>query len=207
MSAIKVYSHALTTLDRVKLKLGITVTGFDLLLTSLINSVTDFIEHETNRHFLQGTYTEIKSVRGANQKFLYVSNPPIVTLTKLEYSAGMPTIKNWMEYPVTSYETEEDGSSGTIFVYSRIPQGTNKVRITYTGGYLFDWANVGDITKHELPLGVTELAENLIVKAFKRREKVGITSESFNGSNVVFKDEMDAYDKQTLSNYMFIRFV
>ena len=206
---IAILPYALTTLARVKAKLAIDtgVTGFDDILISFINGVTEFIEQETNRHFMVTDNVEVHSVRGANQKYLWVKNPPINSLSNLEYAGGMPTIKTWMAYPVTAYESWEDGKSGMIYVYGKIPQGSNRIRITYNGGFLIDFANVGDSTKHNLPFSLSNLADNLVVRAFKRREKNGITSESFDQSNITWRDDLDSIDKQTIANFTILRFI
>lgn len=84
----KVYPYSLTTLIRVKDRLGITDTSFDSLLTRYINGVTDSIERACGKsglekspndgHFVQKTYTnEVYSVYGKRQERLVLRNSPV----------------------------------------------------------------------------------------------------------------------------------
>lgn len=84
----KVYSYALTTLIRVKDRLGITDGSFDSLLTRIINGVTDNIERACGKsglerspndgHFVEKTYTnEVYSVSGKRQTRLVLRNAPV----------------------------------------------------------------------------------------------------------------------------------
>jgi hypothetical protein len=86
--AEQVYSFALTTLSRVKDRLGISDESFDPLLTRLISGVTDSIERTCGKsglekspndgHFVQKTYTnEVYSVRGTKQQRLVLRNAPV----------------------------------------------------------------------------------------------------------------------------------
>jgi hypothetical protein len=84
----QVYSYALTSLARVKDRLGLTDSSFDLILIRLINSVTDSIERACGKsglerspndgHFVLKTYTnEVYSVFGKNQIRLVLRNAPV----------------------------------------------------------------------------------------------------------------------------------
>lgn len=88
MSKEQVYQYALTTLVRVKDRLGINDTSFDPLLTRLINGVTDSIERTCGKsglekspndgHFVLKKYTnEVYSVRGKQQERLVLRNAPV----------------------------------------------------------------------------------------------------------------------------------
>ena len=73
--------YALTSLQRVKDLLSFTDSNFDALLTREINSVTDFLNKETNRNFLLQKYnSEVHSQRGKSQ-FIQLRNAPVFYLT------------------------------------------------------------------------------------------------------------------------------
>jgi hypothetical protein len=87
----KVYPYALTTLQRVKDRLDITINDKDTLLTRLINAATDYVERECGKtglerfpndgHFVQKTYVnEVYSVFGKRQEKLVLRNAPVTYL-------------------------------------------------------------------------------------------------------------------------------
>ena len=75
--------YALTTVQRVKDRLQITVSQFDTLLERMVNHATDYIERETgNRRFAFSTWTaEIYSAYGPRQKYLPLRNAPVTFIT------------------------------------------------------------------------------------------------------------------------------
>lgn len=194
-----IYLHNLTTIQRIKDRLTITGTNFDTLFLRLANSITDFIEGETNRRFLKTTYTnEVYSVYGG--EFLLLKQAPVSVLTSFQYRAGTVSNPSWTSFIADDYELLESGKSGIIKVYGGLPKGTNSVRATYDAGYLIDFVNFGSAT-HTLPADITDLAERLIVKLFKKRESEGKQSESYEGGNVAWKELLDEVDKEIINRY------
>jgi hypothetical protein len=194
--------YSLTTVQRVKDRLGITASGFDSLILRLINAVTDLIEGETNRRFLETVYTnEVYSVYGENQEYLLLRQAPVSALTSFQYRAGTVSNPSWTDFITDSYELLEDGKSGIIKIYGGLPRGVNSVRVTYVAGYKINWTNYGDNSTHTLPADITDLAERLIVKLFKKRESEGKQSESFEGGNVNWKELFDEVDKDIINRY------
>ena len=99
-----------------------------------------------------------------------------------------------------------DGSSGMVKFYTYLNQGlvqgVNSVRIaSYTAGYLIDFKNVGDTSLHNLPADISELAEKLVIKWYRRREHPGKSSESFNANSITWSKELDPEDVETLKAY------
>lgn len=204
--AEKLYDFALTTLDRVKQRMGITSTDNDAVLQRLINAVTDFVEGECQRRFKQATYAdEVHSIWGNNLTFLCVNQMPIVSVAKLEYRAGTPGTPNWTQLGADFWEIVEDGASGMIRLYPgfapMLYTQTNALRATYTAGYLIDFDNFGDPSKHNLPADLSDFSERLIVRWWKRRESGGKQSESLQNSSITWKDLLDGEDVDTLARY------
>lgn len=202
-------NHALTNLDRVKLRLGITTTGFDELLIELINSVTDWIEGECgNRRFKETTYTnEIydgSKTDEENKKYLILKNTPITNLISFQYNGGTISSPVWVDFLKDNYQLLD--KEGMIYVYGGLPIGLRNIRVSYTAGYKIDFADENDITKHTLPFDVSNLAERLVVKAFKRREAVGQSGESMGDSNVNWYDHLEEEDKSVINRYKRIIF-
>lgn len=197
------YAHALTTQARVKEKLGITAAGFDTVLLRLINSATDWIENACGeRRFKSTTYTnEVYSVNASGQKFLCLKQAGVSSLASLSYRAGTPSSPNWTAFSSDEYELVGDGSAGLVRVYGGLSAGTNTVRATYTAGYLINWSSAGDASTHTLPADVSEFCDRLVIKAFKRRETAGKSSESYEGSNVTWASSLDDEDKAVIDRY------
>lgn len=199
-----IYSYALTTLQRVKDRIGITNTNFDTLLTRLINAMTDHIESQCGgRRFAKQTITnELYSIYQDKQEYLVLKQAPVITVTSFQYSVSIPPTsgKTWQNFLGSQYELIEDGKSGIIRIYNGIYRGTNIIRVTYDAGYLIDWANFGSNT-HSLPADLTDLCERMVVKIFKRRESEGKEREGLNQSVIIWTDKMSAEDEDTINRY------
>jgi hypothetical protein len=210
MPSEQVYPYALTTLQRVKDLMGITVTTADPVLLRLINSATDFIQSYCNEFFMQKTYTnELYSIWAERQEYLMLNHGNVTALTSFQYRAGTPSTPNWTDFIVDQYElVEPDGNgmskSGMIRIYAGFAPllytGTNAIRATYTAGFLIDWPNFGTAT-HTLPADLTSACENMIVRNWKHRESVGKKSESVKDSNVTWNDFLDGFDQDILERY------
>ncbi len=204
MSNEIIYPYALTTLDRVKDKLSIDKPGKDIVLGRIINSVTDWIENQCNRRFLNSTYTnELYTVRGQRETIVLLKNSPVTNLGAVQYRQGSVGSPVWTAYTNNDYELVGDGSSGMIKFYTYLNQGlvqgVNTLRIaSYTAGYLIDFKNFGNKTLHTLPAEITELAEKLVTKWYQRREHPGKSSESFNSNTITWSKELDMEDTETL---------
>jgi hypothetical protein len=208
MASDKLLNYALTTKDRIKDRLGVKSdnTGFDVLFTRLCNAVSDYIENACSIRFLETTYTDqVYSVRNG-QSFLYLRNFPVSSVSTISYRIGLPGNPTWVSFLDNEYELLEDGRQGMIKFYIYI-NGINSVKVSYVAGYKIDWANVGDLTKHTLPADLTDLAERLVVRWFKRREHEGKDSESFDRGNTNWSKELTAEDKDTIASFKRMVFV
>lgn len=200
-----IYTHALTTVARIKDQLAITVSGHDTVLMRMINEMTDFIEGKCNRRFKSTTYTnEVYSSIGGNS--LMLKQYPVTDLSAFEYAVGYPTAKAWTSFLGTEYELSEDGKSGIINAYGNFPSGSNIMRATYTAGYLIDWANFGSAT-HTLPADLTGLCERLVIRRFKKKEAEGKSSESFEGSSVSWDTKLNEEDTFIINKYKRLIFI
>lgn len=196
-----IYTYALTTVQRMKDRMTITVTDHDPNLLRMINAVTDFIESQCHRRFLEGTYTdEVYSIHGHKQNHLFLKHYPVSVLTQLQYGVGTPSNKSWTSYLVDDFELADDGSNGMVRMYNILPYGVNKIRATYTAGYKIDWPNFGTAT-HTLPADLTDLCERLVTKLFKKRDQEGKDEEIFNGNRVIWSKELTADDKAVVAHY------
>ena len=138
MGAEQVYTYSLTTLQRVKDRMSITIADNDAELTRMINGATDYIERECGKsgldrfpndgHFVQKTYTnEVYSVNGKRQERLPFRNAPVAYLIVTgNLTAGSAVVAN-----VTPSTGIVPGMP--LFVIQGLfPQGTTVLSITGT---------------------------------------------------------------------------
>lgn len=195
-------TYALTTKQRVKDRISLTVSDHDQVIDRIIAAITDFVEGECGgRRFLRTTYTnEVYTIFNTDQKYLALNNIPIGTVTAVQYRAGLRTNPSWTNFAADDWDMSEDGKNGLLRIWG-ISTGINTIRVSYTAGYLIDFANAGSATAHTLPADLSDLAERLTIKVFQRREKEGRTSESFEGGSIQWKEHVDDLDQRTLDRY------
>ena len=203
--AEQIYTNALTTLQRVKDLMSITVADNDSVLTRLINAASDFIEDNCDQNFKSQSYVEKYSIWGDHMEFLQLNNRHVTALTKLEIRTGTPSVPNWTTLSADLYELVEDGEGGMIRLYPGFAPllytNSNALQVTYTAGYKYDFANFGDKTKHDLPADLSGLCERLVIRWWKRRESGGKQSESLRDSSITWKDLLDSEDVDTIQRY------
>jgi hypothetical protein len=128
---------ALTTKERIKDRIEITVTAFDDVLDRLILAVTALIEQMCGRRFTQAVFTnelhDGSDPFGSRRTALIVKNAPIQSISSLEYQAGTTSAPVWTAFYQNDYVVDYD--AGVVYFYNGMPRGLRNVRITYTGGY------------------------------------------------------------------------
>ena len=185
-------------------------TSWDSVLTRLINGVTDFLEQECGgRRFLSTAYTnEVYTALSHRQKFLVLRNAPVTALTSFQWRSGTPSNPVYTSFIQDQYELMDPDNngvskSGIIRVYGIIPAiYINMLRVSYTAGYLINWANAGDNVTHTLPSDLTSTAENLVVRHFKRLQNAGKASESLAGASTSWNKLLDTVDTDVIGRYM-----
>jgi len=194
--------YALTTLARVKTFLGISGTSNDELLTSLINSCTDFIENYCDRRFKQKAYTnELYNGNGTNK--LLLKNYPVdeSSTFKLEERSSDLNEDDWNEIDTEYYFVHYD--SGIVErvrgIFYKYPK---HYRITYTAGYDYDNSST---FLEDAGAGDLEYAcWKLVSKVYNQRKQAGnIQSERLGDYSVTFKKEVmaDPEIKSILDKY------
>lgn len=201
-------SHALTTLARVKNRLGIpdATTTFDTLLERGIMIVTGMIESAcSDRRFLNGAHAnEVHNVE-LGQTVLYLRHWDVTALTLIEYNYGTPGVPAWTTLVADNYALMDEGRNGKIRLYTGF-QGVNAIRVTYTAGYLIDWANEFSAT-HTLPFEITDLCERLVIAKFNKRTDEGKAIQSSQEMSITWnKEDFSATDLDMLRPYQRPRF-
>lgn len=192
-------AHALTTKEKVKDLLNISVTTHDHVLDSLINGVTDWIESKCgDRRFARTTHSaKIYDSKGTDKLFL--PHYPIASITSLEYRQGTWSSPTWQTYNANSYMLY--GDAGYIHFSSKINKAPQYFRITYVAGYLIDFSDELNTSVHTLPFDLTQTATEMVSRAFDRRYSQGKKSESVEGQSVNWMTELEPSHQAVLTRY------
>jgi len=195
--------YALTTKERVKARIDITVAGLDTVIDTFIASATHYIEGLCGgRRFLETTYTnEIMdgSFLGSNQSipYLILKNAPIVSISAFEYRNGTRTNPVWTAFQADNYEPMNDRG----IIKADLPAGVQNIRMTYVAGYKIDFTDPYDDTAHTLPFDLSNLCEKMVVKMIKKRESEGKSQETLRDSTITWGAFVDTEDKDIISRY------
>jgi hypothetical protein len=131
------YGDALTTVARVKARIGKTITDADDLLETMILAVTARIQTMCNRRFIQAEYEnelhDGSDFYGTRRLILIPKNAPIQVIDTIEYNAGTNSDPNWTEISVDDYDFDAD--AGLVHMHYPLPAGRRNIRITYTAGF------------------------------------------------------------------------
>jgi hypothetical protein len=175
----------LTDLDTVKSWLGIAGTAADAQLSSLITAVSSFVTNYLGRQVLSASYVETQ--QGNGQSVMLLRNFPITAVASVAF-AGQA---------ITALADPAALASGFFFddralrlVGYRFPFGLPVV-VTYTAGYA------------SAPADIAQAAVELVGEAYRRRERIGVTSKSLGGQEVVAFSpaDMNATVKALLASY------
>lgn len=200
-------NYALTSRQKVKDYLGITDTSTDAFIDALINQATDFIENFCGaRRFLSTTYSNevYDSRRG---RCIFLNQFPVTNLATVEYRGGTVSNPIWNTYTIDGYLLY--GKSGFVKFYAMLPEVSQGLRFTYTAGYLIDFTNEGDLTKHTLPYDLTQACTALCAEEFNVRKTLGLSLLSTEGQQVRISDkarELAGNVMTTLRRYQNLRY-
>lgn len=123
-------------------------------------------------------------------------------IINFQFRAGPPSQPNWTAFVPDQFELVNDGKAGVLRIYGSLPSlYSNMARVTYVAGYAVDWANAGNNTTHQLPAGLTDLAENLVIRRFKRRQFAGKQSEGLESATTSWNKELDNEDIDVIQQY------
>ena len=201
--ASELQPHALSNLQRLKGRLQITNTENDAVLERMINGATGYIERYCNRRFKRATYTnEVHNVVGSAQDSILTRQIPVISIASMQYRAGTPATPSWTSFTTDQFEIAGDGMAGIVRVYGGISRGTNNVRLTYTAGFLIDFANITDSALHTLPDEISDLRERIATKLWKKRDGEGKQQSSFDGASVTWENLISESDKEVLDKYV-----
>ena len=166
----------LTDLAMVKSWLGLSTTGSDDLIASLIGAVSAFIPNYLGRKILSASY--IETYRGNGQCEMLLRNFPITAVTSVAFAGQTITVA---ADPVAM-------TSGILFddralrlVGQRLPVGLPVV-VSYMAGYAAP------------PADIAQAATELVGEAFRRRDRIGLSSKTLGGQEMITFSPKDMND-------------
>lgn len=199
--ALAIYPFALTSLTRLKSRLGITDSSQDTVLTQLINECTDVIQGFCARRFIETTY-ENEAYDGGDglRTSLMLNNFPVSSITRLQERAGTPDNPTWNDVSAANYEPVNGQPAivgvraafvtltGIIKTYFYLTYGVNNYRVSYVAGYKINFDNEGNLLLHNLPTDLTGACEQLCAAMYNIRKNAGVESESLGAHSVTWGD-------------------
>lgn len=175
---------------------GMPVAGDNIIGTTTLNGnqVRNYITA------INGSTLTLAAAALSSQTGGYLQVNGVINL---QWRAGTPaTQPAWFTFIADQYELLDDGKSGGIRMYGFMPSlRDNMIRVSYWAGYAIDWENAGNGTTHQLPADISNTVENLVVRAFKRRQIPGKSGESLDGATVSWNKEIDAEDQDVIGHY------
>lgn len=172
----------LTTLQRQKDFMGITVSTNDTVLTRFIGSVSRFIENEIGYIIQQATYSN-QEFDGNGESEITLTNFPITTFTTLQRRQSSRNQAIWETINSQDYHTRL--SEGVVVLLRGFAEGVLNYRATYIAGYNYNLTStfLDDVGLADLELAVWQLVRD----AFNNKSKSGnIKSQSLKNYSVTY---------------------
>lgn len=205
-------SDALTTVSRVSSQLAGYDSDLDSMIENLINEATAFIKSFTNReNFKRGDFVEyydgwneIRTQRRRIQLNVY----PVISVTSIAYelantssigeTPGSGTFNNLLS---SDYYVDYDAGLLISASENGFPGGIGNLKVTYTAGYLIDFANPTTPANHTLPHDLTMACEKLVLRELHKRDHEGMSQISSGQSSTSFIEDIPADIVTILSKY------
>lgn len=164
-----------------------TLTAPDnLLLETLINAVTDFMEDYCKRRFLETAYAS-ELYDGDGTEMLFLKNYPIVAIATIYW-----TYVDVTDELIDADEYKIYNLGGYVYREGGWIAGHQNIKITYTAGY--DFATDG------IPSELQDICNALVNLKYNQPDKQGIESERMGSYAVSYsKDDLPADLKRQLN--------
>lgn len=196
----------LCTITDIKTRLGLAAsTEFDTLMTAIVAGVSAMADRYCNRVLLAPT-ADVTEYYAGGCDLLWVNYYPIMSVTSIKESYGDYDFAGADALVADSdYRLLKGGRTGIIKrLYTDWPDIDDAVQIVYRGGYLAAGETPAEGSDDiVLPDDLREAAILQSCLLFKRRDDIGLSSQSFQGGslNVFSKLDFEPLVKQTLDAY------
>jgi len=181
-------AHNLTTKEKVKALLGISANTDDNLLDTLCDAITAYIEGEAGGQRFKLTEHENEIHDGDDGQWLRLRNRYIYSTPdiKVEYRNGNNTAPDWKEIHVNNYDIYPE--NGTIYLHNKI-YGKRNLRVTYSAGF------------NLIPYDLEMTASMITARVYNQRKSQGISSESYEGVSISWKDAITETEQAVINRY------
>ncbi|MCK4958939.1 MAG: phage gp6-like head-tail connector protein [Planctomycetes bacterium] len=171
------------TLADVKLRLGITDTDYDSLLSRIIVGVESMFDSHTCRTLIApaADVTEYYTGQG---RFLALKAHPVVAITSIKISYAYDFDSETALVVNTDYRLINGGANGIIYrITGHWPELVDGIQAVYRGGYCAVDV-VPEEGEHALPDDLREVAIEQATFIFKRRDDIGLSAVGFDGGSM-----------------------
>lgn len=139
------------------------IIGSDGLLGSLVTSASAYVVSWLSRDVLSAAFVEIYD--GNGKDYLVLANGPITAVTSVAWAGTTLSAAGDPVAPTAGYFFS--GRKLSLVGY-RFPYGA-RVKVSYTAGYA------------TVPADLKQAVTEIVGEAFKRRDRIGVTSKSLTG--------------------------
>lgn len=175
----------MTTLAKVKAYLGITATTHDAVISELVVNVTAWIETYLNRSI--SATEDFEELFDGGDDLLMLSKYPLIEAPEIAYNAGTQASPIWT--PIDPEMYEYNAKTGIIRLFAKSPNGLDRVRVTYTGGY------------EEIPSDIELIAKQLVARMFSQRKAQGKTHEGLGSASIDWTTQITQEQLEVLNKY------
>lgn len=173
----------LTTVDAVKIYLGINSSADDVLIGSLVTAASAYIETWISRRFDIQNYTDLFNGYGGNSWVL--RNYPVVSITSVTVNGSSIS----RSVSISSPGFDSDDISVVLRGYT-FCRGQLNCAIEYMGGYTVP------------PDEISQACIELVAARYKEKDRIGLVSKALAGETTSYSQrDMPASVKAILNNY------
>lgn len=176
----------LSTIDSVKLKLGITGAASDALLQQYVTAACQTVESWLGRIIGSNTYTKVLNGNGHRSAFL--GQFPITAVSAV--------VVDGVSIPADPAATGYGYVFDELAIYLRgcaFSKGVQNISITYTAGYA------------TIPTDISESVDEIVILNYNRRSHVDTSSKSLAGETVSYiQADMPKSAMSRLNNYKLV---
>ena len=187
-------AYDLTTIANVKALLGTSAPSSDTVLQSLVTASSQMILNWCGRGtFLTSTVTDWYD--GSGKDWMLLRQWPVQSITSIFFdtttitspATGLPLNNGYLLEPILPAGGHQ---RLTLFGYC-FPRGRSNVQVVYTAGY------------STVPTDVAQVCNEVVIEAFNRSKRLGITSQTVGGEQTTayMQKDVNAWCASALSSY------
>jgi uncharacterized phiE125 gp8 family phage protein len=176
------------TLADVKDRLGITTVEDDAVISQITSSMEDVFNNATNRKLILNSVDDILNWTGGGHRIV-IPRYPVVSITSIKEASDYDFDNADALVANTDYRLMKD--SGIIYrMNNRWLDAEDGIEIKYRGGYV-SAGQVPAAGEKAMPADLREAAIMQTSFIYKRRNDIGVTSNSAMGSSITTFSAMD----------------